>query len=144
MFVTMANVPSFLQRQPCRQAHKQPHLLRKHSTIAVVTRSLRGRSQRCRSASGDASEGGQGDIDALARMLSQQAAKLRSSIGDEELRKKYDGFEDVPTSSTLGFQVRCRTHATCQHILGAAVSNVQQTECVAHFRKWSKLELRLT
>lgn len=37
-------------------------------------------------------------------MLSQQAAKLRSSIGDEELRKSYDGFEDMPTSSTLGFQ----------------------------------------
>ncbi|KXZ53470.1 hypothetical protein GPECTOR_7g920 [Gonium pectorale] len=37
-------------------------------------------------------------------MLSQQAAKLRASIGDDELRKSYDGFEDAPNSGLLGLQ----------------------------------------
>ncbi|KAG2494844.1 hypothetical protein HYH03_007084 [Edaphochlamys debaryana] len=37
-------------------------------------------------------------------MLSQQAAKLRASISDDELRKSYDGFENAPRSGVLGLQ----------------------------------------
>ncbi|EFJ42413.1 hypothetical protein VOLCADRAFT_107267 [Volvox carteri f. nagariensis] len=37
-------------------------------------------------------------------MLSQQAAKVRASIGDEELRKSYDGFDDVTRSGVFGLQ----------------------------------------
>ncbi|GFR40873.1 hypothetical protein Agub_g1524, partial [Astrephomene gubernaculifera] len=49
-------------------------------------------------------QAGSGDIDALARMLSAQAAKLRATIGDEELRKSYHGFEEARSSGVFGLQ----------------------------------------
>lgn len=62
-----------------------------------------------RSFASDDDTGSAGDMDSLARMLSQQAAKLRASIGDDELRKSYDGFDDVPRSGVFGLQVRSPT-----------------------------------
>ncbi|PNW85813.1 hypothetical protein CHLRE_03g204300v5 [Chlamydomonas reinhardtii] len=46
------------------------------------------------------------DIDQLARLLSQQAAALRSSISDDELRKSYDGYEDTPRGGAFGLQAQ--------------------------------------
>lgn len=74
----------------------------------------------CRSTADDGAgsgPSGDADIDQLARLLSEQAAKLRSSMGDGELQRSYDGYGDAPPGSSLGFQVRgsstlpARTHA---------------------------------
>ncbi|EFJ40239.1 hypothetical protein VOLCADRAFT_108275 [Volvox carteri f. nagariensis] len=57
-----------------------------------------------RSLAGDGNTSGSDDIYELARMLSQQAAKFRKSIDDEEISKSYDGFDDATRSGTFGLQ----------------------------------------
>ncbi|GLC37103.1 hypothetical protein PLESTB_001391400 [Pleodorina starrii] len=71
-----------------------------YSVRGVNLRALR----PVRSLPGDDDTAGSGDIDALARMLSQQAAKLRASIGDKELRRSYDGFDDATSGGVFGLQ----------------------------------------
>ncbi|GIL74994.1 hypothetical protein Vretimale_2595 [Volvox reticuliferus] len=102
MFVTyhFRPAPSARKGQPsCASA---AHACRLETRIIKsVNRST---SQLVRTRAGDDDTAGPGDIDELARMLSQQAAKLRASIGDDELRKSYDGYDNATTGGMLGLQ----------------------------------------
>ncbi|EFJ48626.1 hypothetical protein VOLCADRAFT_104683 [Volvox carteri f. nagariensis] len=94
------NLPGARKRHQPRASVARAWLAYKSRLNVISSPALR----PVRSLAGDDDTSGSGDIDALARMLSQQAAKLRASIGDEELRKSYDGFDDVTRSGVFGLQ----------------------------------------
>ncbi|KAG2436895.1 hypothetical protein HXX76_006414 [Chlamydomonas incerta] len=90
-----------LQHPPSRCLHaragRQTHRCPRRPITFYHTRSW----QLAAGADDDAAQEGL-DINQLARLLSQQAAALRSSISDDELRKSYDGYEDTPRGSAFG------------------------------------------